>query len=595
MIIAAFVVLACAAACFFVRLLIGPSLSDRVVAIDGLLVVGVERDRRGGSAHRRRDVPPRSTGGDARGLPQHRGRGALHRGARLVIGEAVILLGCVLTLLAGIGVLRFGDVFERMHALTKASAPGLILVIVGAALLLPSINDVTTLALAAFLQVLTLPVAANLIASATYRAKDVPTADRHRRRASRRRATVPSTPATALRSDRGVGSVESDGAGDLFEVPGRSPAGQLVRLGPAGEQLQVVLHGEPHRAVHLVRAGEDAGEHVPRVRVGERDRARRAGGIGGVAVEPPRGLVRRARAWRRSPRACRRTGARRPGSRRWDDRTARGSWRGRRRGGVRRRRARPRTRCRPPTGAPTRARAVAPTHSLAHHVVGPDRDLGEGHRRVRRRCERVVQPALDAGRVGRDRDERELAVERPRSRRTRRRRIRRARRPWCPTPSSRRLRSRPSTRGTLRSWPPPGSSSASAATASPAVNGAEPAGPERVRSLPQHRQGRRVRRQQRQRGRAAPELLGEDGQLERAVPGAAVLLGQRDARPAELAHLGPELGGEAFGAVFRVAGGLGGVAAFEQLPGRLREQALVVVEGEVHVRRSAGGRAHVGR
>ena len=91
-----------------------------------------------------------------------------------MIGEIVILLGCVLTLLAGIGVLRFGDVFERMHALTKASAPGLILVIVGAALLLPSINDVTTLALAAFLQVLTLPVAANLIASATYRAKDVP-------------------------------------------------------------------------------------------------------------------------------------------------------------------------------------------------------------------------------------------------------------------------------------------------------------------------------------------------------------------------------------------------------------------------------------
>ena len=91
-----------------------------------------------------------------------------------MIGEAVILLGCVLTLLAGIGVLRFRDVFERMHALTKASSAGLILVLVGAALLLPSINDVTTLALAAFLQVLTLPVAANLIASATYRAKDVP-------------------------------------------------------------------------------------------------------------------------------------------------------------------------------------------------------------------------------------------------------------------------------------------------------------------------------------------------------------------------------------------------------------------------------------
>jgi multicomponent Na+:H+ antiporter subunit G len=91
-----------------------------------------------------------------------------------VIGETVILFGCVLTLLAGIGGLRFRDVFERMHALTKASSAGLILVLVGAGLLLPNINDVTTLALAAFLQVLTLPVAANLIASATYRARDVP-------------------------------------------------------------------------------------------------------------------------------------------------------------------------------------------------------------------------------------------------------------------------------------------------------------------------------------------------------------------------------------------------------------------------------------
>ena len=91
-----------------------------------------------------------------------------------MIGEAVVLLGCVLTLLAGVGGLRFHDVFERMHALTKASSAGLILVLVGAALLLPNINDVTTLALAAFLQVLTLPVAANLIAGATYRARDVP-------------------------------------------------------------------------------------------------------------------------------------------------------------------------------------------------------------------------------------------------------------------------------------------------------------------------------------------------------------------------------------------------------------------------------------
>ena len=151
-----------------------------------------------------------------------------------MIGEAVILLGCVLTLLAGIGVLRFGDVFERMHALTKASAPGLILVIVGAALLLPSINDVTTLALAAFLQVLTLPVAANLIASATYRAKGRPTAHRHRRRASRRRATVPRPRRPRSGVIERVGSVEADGAGDLLEVPAPLPRRSARTPWPGG-------------------------------------------------------------------------------------------------------------------------------------------------------------------------------------------------------------------------------------------------------------------------------------------------------------------------------------------------------------------------
>lgn len=38
MIIAALVMLAVAGACFFARLVMGPSLADRVVAIDGLVV-----------------------------------------------------------------------------------------------------------------------------------------------------------------------------------------------------------------------------------------------------------------------------------------------------------------------------------------------------------------------------------------------------------------------------------------------------------------------------------------------------------------------------------------------------------------------------
>ena len=41
MIAASFVVLTAAAACFAYRLFVGPSLADRVVAINGLLIVGM--------------------------------------------------------------------------------------------------------------------------------------------------------------------------------------------------------------------------------------------------------------------------------------------------------------------------------------------------------------------------------------------------------------------------------------------------------------------------------------------------------------------------------------------------------------------------
>jgi multicomponent Na+:H+ antiporter subunit G len=87
-----------------------------------------------------------------------------------MIVEAVVLLGAVLILLAAIGVVRFDDVLTRMHALTKASTLGVLLVLVGAALYLRNPNDYTSLALAAGLQLLTSPVSAHLIGRATYRA-----------------------------------------------------------------------------------------------------------------------------------------------------------------------------------------------------------------------------------------------------------------------------------------------------------------------------------------------------------------------------------------------------------------------------------------
>lgn len=91
-----------------------------------------------------------------------------------MIGRILVLAGALLTLLGAVGMVRFRDVFARMHALTKASTAGILLVLVGAAISLSHPNDVTSLVLAAVLQLLTSPVAANMVSRATYRAEGIP-------------------------------------------------------------------------------------------------------------------------------------------------------------------------------------------------------------------------------------------------------------------------------------------------------------------------------------------------------------------------------------------------------------------------------------
>lgn len=88
-------------------------------------------------------------------------------------GQVLALFGTALTLVAAIGVVRFPDVLARMHALTKASTVGVVLALLGGAVTLDNANDVTTLLLAAALQVLTLPVATNLMSRSTYMARGI--------------------------------------------------------------------------------------------------------------------------------------------------------------------------------------------------------------------------------------------------------------------------------------------------------------------------------------------------------------------------------------------------------------------------------------
>jgi multicomponent Na+:H+ antiporter subunit G len=89
-------------------------------------------------------------------------------------GEVIMLVGALLVLLAAIGVIRFDDVLARMHALAKASTLGVVLLLAGAAISLHHANDITSLVLAAVIQLLASPPAANLLSRATYLADQIP-------------------------------------------------------------------------------------------------------------------------------------------------------------------------------------------------------------------------------------------------------------------------------------------------------------------------------------------------------------------------------------------------------------------------------------
>jgi multicomponent Na+:H+ antiporter subunit G len=86
-----------------------------------------------------------------------------------VVSSFLLLAGVALAVLAGLGLVRFPDVFSRMHAATKPATLGLLLVMLGAALRQDSGSNATKLLLVAAFQFLTAPVAAHMIGRAAYR------------------------------------------------------------------------------------------------------------------------------------------------------------------------------------------------------------------------------------------------------------------------------------------------------------------------------------------------------------------------------------------------------------------------------------------
>ncbi|NJP31695.1 monovalent cation/H(+) antiporter subunit G [Micromonospora sp. HSS6-12] len=86
-----------------------------------------------------------------------------------LLAAVLLVAGALLSLAAGIGVLRFPDVLDRMHAATKPQTLGVLLLLAGLALRLRSPSDLGMIALVALFQLATAPVAAQMIGRAAYR------------------------------------------------------------------------------------------------------------------------------------------------------------------------------------------------------------------------------------------------------------------------------------------------------------------------------------------------------------------------------------------------------------------------------------------
>ncbi|WFE60624.1 monovalent cation/H(+) antiporter subunit G [Micromonospora sp. WMMD712] len=85
------------------------------------------------------------------------------------LGAGCLVAGALLSLAAGIGVLRFPDVLDRMHAATKPQVLGVLLLLAGVVLRLRTPDDIGMIVLVAVFQLATAPVAAQMVGRAAYR------------------------------------------------------------------------------------------------------------------------------------------------------------------------------------------------------------------------------------------------------------------------------------------------------------------------------------------------------------------------------------------------------------------------------------------
>ncbi|MEI4272464.1 monovalent cation/H(+) antiporter subunit G [Klenkia sp. LSe6-5] len=90
-----------------------------------------------------------------------------------VVASVCLVAGSFLCLAAGLGLVRFPDVLNRMHAATKPQVLGVLLVMTGAVIRLVGEPIVWMLVLVAVFQLITAPVSAHMVSRIAYRRRHV--------------------------------------------------------------------------------------------------------------------------------------------------------------------------------------------------------------------------------------------------------------------------------------------------------------------------------------------------------------------------------------------------------------------------------------
>ena len=96
-----------------------------------------------------------------------------------LVSAVFVAVGAFMSLAAGIGLLRFGDLLMRMHAQTKPQIFGLMCILIGLAVQQTEAATVLFLVPIMFFQMLTTPVAATTLARGGYRNRHFPHEELH--------------------------------------------------------------------------------------------------------------------------------------------------------------------------------------------------------------------------------------------------------------------------------------------------------------------------------------------------------------------------------------------------------------------------------